>query len=111
MEKLTNGRKLSERDIEVIKQMKGDIEELNKVIEVFNNTNKTLEEVCNELQGFNLEEDYFDFDYGVATHTIRLNREGKLELQKGAYEIWDDREGRYIGQFSHKEVLEIVENN
>lgn len=62
----------------------------------------SLEDLCKELEGHNLDTDLFDVNYKSICGTVcKFNN--KLELMTGL-EIWDDSECSYVGTFDIEEL-------
>ena len=60
-------------------------EELHRKV---SNYKGTLAELCKELGGFNLEEDFFDVNWGSGVYTVEKGEEG-LRLN-GRVDVWDE---------------------
>ena len=73
------------RNIELEKTAIKDYQELNNIVK---NTNLSLEELCKELGGHNLNSELFDVNFKSICATVFL-REKHLELSD-VIEIWDD---------------------
>lgn len=78
-------------------KLKEEIKQLDDLVIYFNKNNIGINDASRFLEGFNLTKEYFDFDYGVATHTIRVNVKKELELAKEGIELWDDNSLEYFG--------------
>lgn len=75
---------------------------LKKIVDNFNGT---LEELCDELGGHNLEDDLFDINFEWICGTI-VQRDNKLELIDNI-EIWEDKNFEFLGEFD----IEWLEKN
>ena len=73
------------RNIELEKKAIKDFQELNNIVK---NTNLSLDELCKELGGHNLEDDLFDINFKSICATVHL-RNNHFELND-IIEIWDD---------------------
>ena len=74
-------------NIKTIKQGEKDYNELKLIVSLFNETEGTLEELCKELKGHNLEDDLFDVNFKSITATVKQNY-GCFKVD-GNIEIWD----------------------
>ena len=72
---------------------------------IVDNFNGTLEELCDELGGHNLEEELFDINFEWICGTI-VQKDNKLELTN-SIEIWDDEKFEFLGTFD----IEWLEKN
>ena len=67
---------------------------------------KTLEELCEELNGYNLEDFLFDCNYFEITATI-TNINGKLSVHS-RIDIWDSESGECLEDITICELEEFV---
>lgn len=75
---------------------------LKHIVETFNGT---LEELCDKLNGHNLEYDLFDVNFEMICGTI-IKEENKLKLTSNI-EIWNDNNFEFLGTFN----VEWLEQN
>lgn len=83
------------RDFELEKRAISSYEELEKIVE---NTTLSLEELCDELNGYNMEHNSFVVGYGSILATIYQDCKGFLKVNWWV-EIWSDETYEYYGTF------------
>ena len=79
------------------------IKSYNKLKDIVDNYNGTLEELCDELGGHNLEDDLFDINYDWICATV-YSENNKLILGKNI-ELWNDETYEFVGNFDIDELL------
>lgn len=97
-----NNQDLFEDDI-LYRQAKKDYLKLKEIVE---NYNGTIEELCEELNGFNYDEDekYFDLNYGRLCLTIKIE-DNKITLSEWV-DIYDKYENLFMNCMAVEELLE-----
>lgn len=65
------------------------IKDFYELKEIVDNTDLSLEELCDELGGHNLSDELFDLNYKSICATIYF-KNNKLSLHKSV-ELWDDK--------------------
>lgn len=87
--------------------IKKGLNDYNELKEKVKNYKGTFEELCKELGGFNVCEEYFDLDYKSITATIK-HENGKIFLSPWGIEIWDN-EGNNVKHIDNIEKFNIKE--
>ena len=92
-------------NIEIIEKA---IKSYEKLQEIVNSHNGTLEELCDKLNGHNLEDELFDVNFEWICATI-LNKNNKLILSY-SIEIWNDTTYEFLGTHNIEHIKLLMNN-